>query len=136
MLTIYKLFIRSVLEQSSVVWSSSLTHEQTTSLERVQKVALRVIFQSSYKSYDNALKMSNLLTMKERYQNLLLRFAIKCAKNVRTKDMLPMEEPNDRSRFQETYMVPFARKERFLKSAIPTMARMLNDNKKHQSSTL
>ena len=58
MITIYILFIRSVLEKSSVVWSSSLTLEQIASLEKVQKVALRIICQNGYISYDNALSIS------------------------------------------------------------------------------
>ena len=37
MVTIYILFIRSIIEQSSVVWSSSLTTEEMSSLERTQK---------------------------------------------------------------------------------------------------
>ena len=65
--------------------------------------------------------------MEDRYKHLLLKFAIKCAKNERTKDILPMNAPNGRTRHQETFTVPFARKERFRKSTIPTMARLLND---------
>ena len=130
MITIYILFIRSVLEQSSVVWSSSLTQDEMQSLERAQKVALRIIYQDNYVSYDNALSMSKLDKMSDRYQHLLLRFAIKCTKNVRTKDMLPLKNVNERSRFQEKYIVPFARKDRFFKSTIPSMARLLNSIQK------
>ena len=45
MLNIYILFIRSVLEQSSVVWTSSITCDEQQSLERAQKVALMIIYQ-------------------------------------------------------------------------------------------
>ena len=40
---IYILFIRSHLEQSSVVWHSSLTENNINDLERVQKTALKII---------------------------------------------------------------------------------------------
>ena len=130
MITIYILFIRSVLEQSSVVWSSSLTQDELMGIERAQKVALRIIYQNNYISYENALSLSNLSKMYNRFQNFLLRFAIKCAKNDQTKDMLPLKVKNDRGRFQDLFSVPFARKERFKKSAIPTMARMLNDKER------
>ena len=43
LVTIYVLFIRSILEQSCVVWHSAITKEEEVSLERVQKVCLRVI---------------------------------------------------------------------------------------------
>ena len=42
----YCLYIRSVAEQSSVVWSSSKTSGEVNDLERIQKVALRIILQS------------------------------------------------------------------------------------------
>ena len=50
MITIYILYIRSIIEQSSVVWSSSLTHDELSSFERCQKVALRITFQQDYVS--------------------------------------------------------------------------------------
>ena len=71
MVSIYKLFIRSIIDQSSVVWSSSITAEEMLSLERVQKVALKIIYQMNYFSYENALRMSNLCTVKERHKMFL-----------------------------------------------------------------
>jgi hypothetical protein len=41
--TIYTTYIRPVLEQSAVVWHSSLTNENCKDLERVQRSAVRVI---------------------------------------------------------------------------------------------
>ena len=43
MLTAYKTFIRSILEQSCVIWHSSLSQEDREGLERVQKIAFRNI---------------------------------------------------------------------------------------------
>ena len=40
---IYSLFVRSQLQQSAVVWHSSLTEENKADLERVQKSALKII---------------------------------------------------------------------------------------------
>ena len=128
MITIYVLFVRSILEQSSVVWSSSITQEELASLERCQKVALRIIFGLDYISYDHALKLSKLPKMEGRYQKLLLSFAQKCSKNEKTQDMLPRARNVEKTRNQENFLVPFARKERYFRSAIPTMARMLNES--------
>ena len=47
---IYILYIRSVLESSAVVWNSSLTQGQEKELERVQKVALRIILKEQYEN--------------------------------------------------------------------------------------
>ena len=46
--TIYILFIRSLLEQSAVVWPSSITEENSYDLERVQRSALKVILGEKY----------------------------------------------------------------------------------------
>ena len=44
--TIYKLFIRSILEQSAVVWNSSLKVKNSDDLERVQKSVTKIIMES------------------------------------------------------------------------------------------
>ena len=127
MIKIYILFIRVVIEQSSVVWSSSLTQQDMDSLERTQKVALRIIFQDEYISYQNALNLSGLLSVSDRYKTLLYKFAVKCVRNPKTEDIIQKNEVCDRLRHKETYAVPMAKKQRLFKSAIPTMARMLNE---------
>ena len=131
MLLVYKLYIRSVIEQSSVVWSSSLTQEEELALERTQKVALRLIYQSDYESYENALLLADIPTVTERFRMLAVRFATKCTKSENTAHMFPLApKPAKDMRMIENFHVPMARKERFFKSAIPTMARALNEENK------
>ena len=77
---IYKTYIRSVVEQSSVVWSSSLTQKNKRELERVQKVAVRLINKSEL-PYEENLKLLNMETLNVRRQILSERFAEKCLKN-------------------------------------------------------
>ena len=48
---IYISFIRSILEQSCVVWHSSLTEENSNDLERVQKSAVKIILANKYIDY-------------------------------------------------------------------------------------
>ena len=45
---IYFLFVRSQLEQSAVVWHSSLTEENRADLERVQGSAIKIIMGERY----------------------------------------------------------------------------------------
>ena len=126
MINIYVLFVRSLIEQSSVVWSSSLTKDEMASLERTQKVALRIVFHKDYISYENALQMAKLQTIQQRYRDLLLKFALKCSENDKTRDMLPLAKNYPGTRNFEKFEVILARKQRLYDSAIPTMARMLN----------
>ena len=47
LLEIYVLYIRSVVEQSAVVWHSSITKGEQRDLERIQKVALKIILKET-----------------------------------------------------------------------------------------
>ena len=96
MKTIYTLFVRSLLEQSATVWHSSLTQGQILELERVQKVALRIILKEEYSGYSDALDQFSLQTLSDRRKQLSLKFAKNCVKNPRTKDMFPVNsQPYD-----------------------------------------
>ena len=71
---IYTLYIRSVLEQSCVVWHSSLTQENTDDLERVQKAAVKIILGNQYKNnYEKSLERADLETLKERRIKLKMK---------------------------------------------------------------
>ena len=53
LITIFILYyIRSVLKQSCQVWHSSLTFENLTDIERVQKNALKILLKDNYISYE------------------------------------------------------------------------------------
>ena len=53
---IYTTYIRSVIEQSAVVWHSSLSAKNRKDLERVQKAAIKVILGRKYSTYTKAIK--------------------------------------------------------------------------------
>ena len=55
---------------SCVVWHSSLTEKDSDKLERVQKVGLRIILKDGYVSYEKALQMTGLQTLKNRRELL------------------------------------------------------------------
>ena len=60
LITVYILFIRSLLEYCSVAWHSTLTGEQNQKLERVQKLCLKVILGEHYKDCCSALDTCGL----------------------------------------------------------------------------
>ena len=57
MVQIYIIYIRSILEQSCVIWHSSLTEEDSMRLERAKKNACRNILREKYENYDSALEV-------------------------------------------------------------------------------
>ena len=128
--TIYILFVRSQLEQSAVVWSSSLTEKNKADLERVQRSALKIILGQKYKSYKNSLIKLNLESLEERRESLCLRFAQKCTTNEKTKEMFPLKfkTHNMKTRKIEKYEVQHANTERLRNSAIIYMQNLLNKN--------
>ena len=77
LVTIYIMYIRNILEQSCVVWHSSLTEEDKIKLERVQKASLRIIMGDTYLNYENALQELNLETLDQR-RILCEKFAKSC----------------------------------------------------------
>ena len=127
---IYILQIRSKLEQSSVLWHSSLTKKCEDNLERVQKSALKIILGASYVSYDNALKILKLKSLKERREDLCLRFAKKCLEVPKLKKMFPRSQQKHAmgKRSTESFQVKRGLTERMRKSAIPHMQRLLNED--------
>ena len=57
---IYTTFIISKVEHSAVVWHSSLTQDNRSDLERVQKAAVKIIMGYKYTDYNNSLKYLKL----------------------------------------------------------------------------
>ena len=127
---IYFLFVRSLLEQSATVWHSSLTQENTDDLERVQKSAVRLILGEKYEGYQKSLIKLEMESLKDRREILSLKFAQKCLKNPKTKDMFPENKKMHKmeTRNPEKYLVQHANTERLRKSAIIYMQNLLNEN--------
>ena len=130
MKTIYILFIRSLLEQSAPVWHSSLTEQDSTALERVQKSAVRIILGNRYLGYKKSLQKLDLQTLNERREELCLNFAQKCLKNIKTKHMFPINVKSHHmaTRKNEKYKIEHANTERFRKSSIIYMQHLLNQD--------
>ena len=126
---IYILYIRSILEQNCQVWHFSLSEEERINLERVQKVAFKVILKSRYIDYESALKILGLKTLEERRYSLCLNFAKKATKHPVAKEMFPLNSFSEHStRHQEKYKVQMARTSRLRDSSIPQMQRLLNSD--------
>ena len=133
---IYILYIRSILEQSCVVWHSSLTNENSDDLERIQKSAVKLILNKPYTNYVEALEQINLQSLKERREELCLKFAKKCTKSQKVKDIFPLREKNHDMdiRNEEKFIVKYAHTERLKNSAVPYMQRLLNEECKNNKN--
>ena len=128
LVNIYILYVRSILEQSCQVWSSSLTLENFHDLERVQKNAMKIILQEDYENYSSALNITGLDTLFQRRDDLCLKFAKSCTKNQKTAHMFPKNPPSYEmnTRFRKKYLQTHAKTERLKTSAIHYMQGLLS----------
>ena len=116
------LFWWSILEQSCVVWGSSLTLENIEDLERTQK--------DKYKNYEDALKILNLDSLEARRKELTLKFAKSAIKNNTMNDIFTKNNQvhNMKTRKRNDYNVNFANTERLKKASVISMQNMLNED--------
>ena len=124
LLTIYKLFVRSICEYCSVVFHSSLTQDQIDKLEAIQSTALKIILADRYVNYKSALIYFKMDTLAERRDKHMLKFTLKCTKDPHNQKMFPK---NVNIRGKDIYHVNFARTSQYLHSAVPQCQRLLND---------
>lgn len=125
LIEIYILFIRCMVEYCCVVWHSSITEEESTDIERVQKAASRIILGEAFTDYSSALELTGLDKLRDRRTQLSLAFAKKCVKN--NDDLFPLNIKTVNTRPHEKYFVTPARTERLAKSTVPYLQRLLND---------
>ena len=121
------------MEQSAAVWHSSLTKKDSKDLERVQKSALRVILGDRYRNYEEALNIIKIDSLEERRQKICLKFAQQCLRNEKLRDMFPKSKSDHKmTKRNREKIVTKAITERFRKSAIPSMQRLLNKDDKRK----
>ena len=92
MVDLWKIYCRSILEQSAVVWGSSLSQKNKSDLERTQKSFLKLILKNKYKNYEDSLLLLNLENLETRRQSLSLKFAKDCIKYKKFGNMFPLNE--------------------------------------------
>ena len=130
MVHIWILFCRSILEQSCVVWGSSLTLENIEDLERTQKSFAKLVLKDKYKNYEDALKILNLDSLEARRKELTLKFAKSAIKNNTMNDIFTKNNQvhNMKTRKRNDYNVNFANTERLKKASVISMQNMLNED--------
>ena len=119
------MYIRSILEHSCQVWHFSITEDENSDLERVQKTACKIILKENYTCYEDARKILKLETLHERRDTLCLKFAKKCVKHEKAKDIFPLNT-NMKTHHGNQFKVQHAKRARLLNSTVPQLQRALN----------
>ena len=126
---IYLAFIRSIVEQSAVVWHSGLSSKNKKDIERVQKAAVRVIMGKSFKNYTHSLRELKLESLEKRRELLSLRFAKNCLRNEKMKNLFPLKKFKHKMKRRNPmkYEEKKINTKRFASSALPYMTKLLNE---------
>ena len=129
LIDVYIKQIRCILEFAVAAWNPGLTKGQIGQIERVQKSSLAVILDKEYKSYNQALKTTNLKTLQERRKELCRKFASKALKHEKFSTWFcPNKEIGMKTRTAKTLLKPVsARTIRYEKSPIAYLTRLLNE---------
>ena len=128
MVHLWKLFCRSILEQTCVLWDSGLTEQNRNDLERTQKTFTKLVLQENYENYTSALDILQLETLESRRKFLSLKFAKSSLADGLLRDLFPIKTKahSMKTRRKNKYKIFHANTERFKNSPVLTMQRMLN----------
>ena len=127
-LKFYNMKIRSVLESSCAVFHSMLKIEDSNDIERIQKITLKIILGPSYESYDSACNQLKIETLKTRRQTLSLNFALRLLDCPQHQSFFLYSERKDIFlRKQPLFQTPLAHTDRYKKSPLPYLTKLLNE---------
>ena len=124
--------IVSICEVGVPFWGPMITVAESNMLERCLKTGLHIIFQESYGSFENALKLANMKTLRQRRFELIAKFSKKALKSDRFKGWFVEEKPSEREIETRTkkpmrlFKNVSCRTQRYQKSSLPYMTRLLS----------
>ena len=127
MFDLYTKEIRSLLEMCVPVWHSGLTNQQSNSIERIQKMALRIILGERYLNYKNALDIFRTQSLHQRRNHICTVFARKNLKSDRS--FFEPEQKTKNTRRNSKIVKEFTcRSSRYSKSSLPFLAKLINQS--------
>ena len=112
------------------IWNSGLTRAQCREIENVQKVALRIILDSNYISYEVACTLFNIMPLEYRRLELATNFAIKLFKSPRSGEFFePVSKVVQTRKADQLVKVNMSNTRRCYNAPHNYLARLINKNK-------
>ena len=123
--------IRPLVEQGVAIWNSGITKSQVRDLEKIQKVALKIILEDSYLSYDVACTIMNISPLEYRRTDLCTNFAIKLYKSPRGSEFFEPAKKYVNTRSEQQLLVneKTTNTRRCHNAPHNYLARLINQNK-------
>ena len=126
LLDILRQQILSIAEQAVPHWGPMITKKESQMIERILKTGLHVIFQSEYKSFQNALKLAHMKSLASRRKDLIFKFSQKIEKSENFNQWLKKSEKGKNTRQKvPTYKPVTTRTTRFERTALPVLTKAL-----------
>ena len=137
--------IRSILECACPVFHSMLTIENSDDIERVQKNAVHMIMAERYSTYSEGLEYLGLESLQLRRESVCLTFALKCLFSTKYRDLFTLVPNSDHGLrnnrkflephcYRRKFLEPQCTTERFRKSPLVYLTRILNDYFENESN--
>ena len=124
---VYSKEVRSLLEMAVPVWHGGLTKQESGKIERVQKIAFKIILGEHFQSYDVACTLFGVEPLELRRTELCLNFAKKDIK--KDTSVFSKNHEESRTRRKPDLVKEFkCRTKRFEKSSLPYLSRLLNSS--------
>ena len=120
--------IRTIAEYCVVIWNSGLTKSQISTLEKIQKVALKIILGDQYKSYEGARDRFGLQTLTERRHDLCVRFALKLFESRHCEKFFTLANSNITTRKQKLLVENHCNTKKCYTAPHNYLIRLLNEN--------
>ena len=104
---LWKTFSLSVLDQSCVIWHSGLTEENRSDRERTHYIFVKLVLEEDYETYENALLLLLLETLKYRRRKKILSSARQSFAHGRLRDLFPLRRKyhNKKTRYENKYHI-------------------------------
>ena len=118
--------VRSILEYAVPVWQSGISKKQSKQIEKIQRVAFRIILEESYTNYEVACTLLSLEPLYLRRVQLCLKFGKKELK--RSSSLFTKAPRHIHTRRAQKLVKEYrCRTKRFQNSSIPYLSRLLNN---------
>ena len=128
LLTVYCVMLRPILEYCHVIYHSMITKEQSSQLENMQRMAMKIIYGFDQK-YSDILSTTGIKKLEERRTLAFQKFAVTISQSERYKEWFEKTDVTARMELRNVnlYKEKYARTQRLYNSPLYAMRRYLNE---------
>jgi hypothetical protein len=121
----------SICEGSVAYWGPMITKVESNMLERCLKTGLHIIYQDEYLSFNNALQLSQMRSLKVRRLELITKFSKKAIRSSKYRDWFCESESERTGMITRGKPLPLlkpvtCRTQRYQRSSLPFMTKLLS----------